>query len=415
MRPTSSAPARGGQAAARNGARRPKILVLLDYYIPGFKSGGPLRTIANMVERMGDRFDFRVLTRDRDATDTVPYPGVPADGWTPVGQAQVCYASPGELGAMAIRRRVAEVSPDLIYLNSFFSSLTVRTLALRRAGLLPSIPVVLAPRGELSPGALRLKALKKRPFLVAARSLGLYSGVTWQASAELEATEIRRAVGAVAVRIAPDIPAPLGSEGPPAPLKRPGAMRIVFLSRIAEKKNLHMLLALLPQLRGEVDLAIYGPVREEGYWARCQELIAALPPGISAQHHGPVEHAEVGAALASGHVFVLPTLGENFGHAILEALAAGRPALISDRTPWRDLEARGSGWDLPLDDKLWLATLQRLVDMGQDEYNRWSRGARRHAARFVAAPALVEANVELFTAAIHGRVRGGSGLPEAHT
>lgn len=396
----TNVPARGGRTATGRAPCRPRIFVLLDYYIPGFKSGGPLRTIANMVERLGERFDFYILTRDRDATDQAPYPDVPVDAWTRVGNAQVWYASPGGLSLGAIRRRVAEVQPDLVYLNSFFASITLRLLTLRRLGLLPRVPVVLAPRGEFSSGALRLKAPKKRSFIAAARATGLYAGLTWQASAELEAAEIRATMGRVPLQIAPDIPSSLGPEGPAAPPKAPGALRLVFLSRIAEKKNLHLLLELLPRLRGEVDLDIYGPVREPAYWGRCEALIAVLPQTVRAIYHGPIEHAEVATALAAAHVFVLPTLGENFGHAILEALAAGRPALISDQTPWRELEARGSGWDLPLVDERWREILQRLVDMGQDEYNRWARGARRHAAMFVAAPTIVEATANLFANAI---------------
>ncbi|HMQ34327.1 MAG TPA: glycosyltransferase [Chloroflexaceae bacterium] len=376
---------------------RPRVLALVDYYLPGYKSGGPLRTIANMVARLGDRLGFYVLTRDRDATDAAPYAGVRVGAWNEVAGAQVFYAPPGGLSARAIRARVAEVAPDTIYLNSFFSPMTVRLLALRRLGLLPPAPVVIAPRGELSPGALSLKAPKKRAYLAAARAARLYGGLTWQASSDDEAAEIRRELGPAAVRVAPDIPAPLGGEPPAAPPKAPGRLRLVFLSRIAEKKNLHFLLELLPLLRAEsVELDVYGPVREPAYWERCRGLMAGLPAQVVARHRGPVEHEAVGAALAGAHVFALPTLGENFGHAILEALAAGRPALVSDRTPWRGLAERGAGWDLPLEHGPWLAALQALVEMGQAEYEGWSRGARRHAAAFVAAPALVEANLALF-------------------
>lgn len=404
----ASAPARGGLARPRAGAQRPRVFVVVDYYIPGFKSGGPLRTIANMVDRLGDQFDFRIFTRDRDATDTAPYPGVPADTWTAVGGAQVWYAGPEGYTAGGLRRRVGEAAPDLLYLNSFFSPLTAQALAMRRLGLIPHCPIVLAPRGQLSPGALSLKAPKKRAFIALARAVGLYRGLTWQASAQLEADEVRAVMGAVPLVVAPDIPAPLGQPAPQAG-KCPGALRLVFLSRIAEKKNLHLLLELLPRLRGAVELQIYGPVREPAYWARCEALIAALPPHVRATYCGSVEHAAVAAALAAAHVFALPTLGENFGHAILEALAAGRPALISDQTPWRGLEASGAGWDLPLAEAPWLAALQRLVDMGQEEYDRWSRGAHRHAARFVAAPAVVEATAALFTHALHAAVRPQAG------
>ena len=52
--------------------------------------------------------------------------------------------------------------------------------------------------------------------------------------------------------------------------------------------------------------------------------------------------------LGKHHVFLFPTLGENFGQVILEAMTAGCAILISDATPWRGLQEKGYGWELPL-------------------------------------------------------------------
>lgn len=387
------------------------IFVLLDYYIPGFKSGGPLRTIENTVARLGDRFRFAIFTRDRDATDTRPYPGVRVDAWSQVGKAEVYYAGPAGLSAAAIARRAAEARPDALYLNSFFSPLTMRALLLRRLGRLPAVPVIIAPRGEFSPGALRLKAVKKRAFMSVALPLGLYGGLIWQATSAEELGDIRREVGRRAeVLLAPNLPSPAPRPSALTPPKEPGTLRLVFLSRVAEKKNLHFLLEVLCRARGDVELAIYGPVREEAYWRRCQEVIARLPADVRVEYRGPVEHERVGEALAGAHCFVLPTLGENFGHAIYEALAAGCLPLVSDQTPWRDLEARRLGWDLPLEQPdRWFDAIQRCVAMGEAEYRSWSDSARRFAAAYAAAPEAEEANVALFS-----RATGAQAVPAPH-
>ena len=50
-------------------------------------------------------------------------------------------------------------------------------------------------------------------------------------------------------------------------------------------------------------------------------------------------------------MFFLPSFSENFGHAINEALSVGVPVLISDKTPWRNLQEKGMGWDLSLDNR----------------------------------------------------------------
>ncbi len=70
--------------------------------------------------------------------------------------------------------------------------------------------------------------------------------------------------------------------------------------------------------------------------------------------------------MLSGHdLFFLPTLGENFGHVIYEALSAGLPVLLSDQTPWGQVNAQGAGWCFPLD------SVQKLSDQ-IDEVASWS-------------------------------------------
>ena len=68
-----------------------------------------------------------------------------------------------------------------------------------------------------------------------------------------------------------------------------------------------------------------------------------------AKFGGPIEPNDLYATLKEFDLFVLPTLGENFGQVIWEALASGLPLLISDRTPWRNLTEFNIGWDLNLD------------------------------------------------------------------
>ena len=70
---------------------RTRILVLTSCYLPGYKAGGPVRSISGMIQSLGDEFEFRVLTLDHDLGDRQPYPGVVRGAWTPVGKAQVMY------------------------------------------------------------------------------------------------------------------------------------------------------------------------------------------------------------------------------------------------------------------------------------------------------------------------------------
>jgi glycosyltransferase involved in cell wall biosynthesis len=49
--------------------------------------------------------------------------------------------------------------------------------------------------------------------------------------------------------------------------------------------------------------------------------------------------------------FVLPTQGENFGHAIFDALASSVPVIISTHTPWKNIESSKAGWYVDIGSK----------------------------------------------------------------
>lgn len=341
-------------SAPRGG--RPVILTFLRHYLPGYKHGGPVRTIANMAEALGDAFDIRIVTSDRDADDAEPYPGMSGGGerWIGVGKARVLYLPPDAKSLRRIARVLNATPHDVLYLNSFFDpDFTLKPLLARRLGLAPATRCVIAPRGEFSRGALRLKAAKKRAFLFAARAVGLYRDLEWHASSEYEEADIRRVIGDVARRIgiASDLP-----EMTPRPssVPRPRApgepLRICFLSRISPMKNLDYAIAVLARVKAPVVFTIHGPRGDAAYWNRCAAAIATLPDHVTVIEAGPVEPARVVKVLSGHDLFFLPTRGENYGHVIAEALAAGLRLLISDRTPWRGLEAAGVGHDLSLDD-----------------------------------------------------------------
>src|SRR3954462_14687729 len=121
---------------------RIKVLALIDSYLPGFRSGGPARALAGLIESAGDDCDFHVVTRHADWPDLTPYTDVPAQQWVRNGSARVWY---GPLTLASIRARILELHPRVLLLNSLFSRLTIRTLLLRRLRLIPNTPVLLAP------------------------------------------------------------------------------------------------------------------------------------------------------------------------------------------------------------------------------------------------------------------------------
>ncbi|MBV8609596.1 MAG: glycosyltransferase, partial [Singulisphaera sp.] len=210
--------------------------------------------------------------------------------------------------------------------------------------------------------------------------------------------------------VTPDLPCrSAGAEGlPPRPPKCPGAARLVFLSRISPKKNLRFAVEVLEGIRGDVDLDIFGPVDSEPYWRSCQAAFAALPPNIRVDYRGSIPHERVIEALSSYDLMILPTLGENFGHVIYESFAAGCPVLVSDRTPWRGLAGRGTGWDLALDDPArWRLAVQECVDRDDASRRAASAACLLYAREWVGSSRLLESNLALFHGALSRRATAG--------
>jgi glycosyltransferase involved in cell wall biosynthesis len=392
---------------------RKRVLVCTASYLPGYKSGGPIRSIANMVAHLSSHFDFYVVTKDRDATDTESYPGVTPNRWYRVGNARVLYCS--SVGPRILLRASREVRPDIISLNSFQDVFTRIMVLLRRGGAFGDTPILLATRGEFSPGAMEIKRTKKALYRHSTKLLGLHENLLWQVSTPRERSELLRAAPARrldpnSVHVVCNISDATVSTTPRL-AKESGSVKLAFITRISEKKNLHFLLELLRAIRGQVQLNLFGPVAESdfAYWERCRALLAQLPANIMVEYKGSLDHSAVPQVLHDHHFFVLPTRGENFCHAAVESFVNGTPVILSDETPWINLSEVHAGFDISLNNQPgWVATLQECVDMDQQTYAIYLNGAGVYGQRFSVEQA-VDQHLAMFEAALDLRSKGKGG------
>jgi glycosyltransferase involved in cell wall biosynthesis len=383
---------------------KPRILVLIDHYIPAYKSGGPLRTVYNMTCQLSDEFEFWIITRDRDSGDSTAFSSVTLGDWTQQGNAWVFYVPQCDWNIRTLRKLLCDQSYDILYLNSFFSFwVTALPLLLRRLGQLPNVPVVLAPRGEFSPAALKIKKKKKWLYMRLAKVTGLFENVVWQASSEEEKKMILTsskmflnskqtshpdALFLPDTIVAPDLVAPKfqqqadSSESEYLLGKSDRPRRIIFLSRISPKKNLDFLIRVMTLVTGDIDLAIYGPKEDATYWAYCQRLLEDLPKAVKVNIYNAIEHNQIQEVFSVYDLFAFPTRGENFGHVILESLSAGTPVFISDQVPWKADEA-GAVQVLPLDEVQWAQAIQHWLGRSSDELLTMRRAALQYS-QFIA-------------------------------
>lgn len=379
------------------------ILVPLKHYVPAFRFGGPIRSVANLVEAIGDVFEFRIICLSHDFRDTAILPGITQGEWMAASRAMVYYLPAGKPLVPELVRLLRQTKFGLLYLNSFFEP-TFSTLPalLGRMRILPSRRIVIAPRGEFSPGALNLSRRKKQTFLHLQRWLGLYASAVWQATTSLEAEDIQRVIpGRPDIQLAPNLPERVLPSDSARPPKTSGVLRIAFLSRISPKKNLTGLIRSAGQLRGSVELDIWGPVDDKEHWQSCQKDIEALPPNVRARYRGELPHGRVREMFSQTNVLGLPTFGENYGHVIHEALAAGCPVVISDRTPWRHLREHGVGIDVAVEDNgAFVQALQSFVDMDDFEYGSYDARCRQFAKQRSSSEADKQASMRMFEHAL---------------
>jgi len=378
---------------------KPKVLIICNYFLPGYKAGGGLRTVVHTVERFRDRFDFHVINFDHDG-DNVPYTSVKINEWNQIAGAQVYYLSKNKIKISKLHELIKEVDPQLIYVNSVFSILSIFLLILRKLKLISKTPIVIAPEGELSDGALQLKAAKKKAFIEFAKRTALYKNLVWKVTAEPEKIETERFKGSGGVvLVAPNMPSRSIFEEynqKLKPRKQIGEAKMLFLSRYARKKNFKWLVDNLREVVGKIQIDVYGPIEDETYWNETQQSIRSLQPNIKVNYMGQVTHEEVLQTMFAYHFFVLPTLGENFGHVFIEALAAGCPLLISDRTPWTGLREKKIGWDLPLENpNQWIQVINLCISLDDVSYSELSDESRQFASRWLTDPKIEESTLNV--------------------
>lgn len=375
-----------------------KLLILIEWFSPGYKAGGPIQSCVNLCAALKDRYNIFVLTTDTDHGETTPYPGITGDQWmreTNLG-IQIYYATKRTLRIKRFYKVLNEVEADIIYLNLLFSpQFVLYPLWLKFIGKIKA-SVILCPRGTLYNSAISSKWYKKKPLLRLMKWMGIHRQITFHATNEREYKAVSRYFPASKIIIADNLPATIQ---PPysSCLKEAGSIRCIFIARIVPIKNLLYLLHLLQGLTENIMLTIAGPVEDKSYWQQCTDYITRLPANIKVHYTGPKRNADLLFLLQQHHLFILPTTGENFGHAIFESLLAGRPVLISDQTPWSNLAIHKAGWGIPLSMPIDFAgVIKTVAGFHQQAYDEYANGAWTFAHNFINNPRLKQPYYHLF-------------------
>ncbi|MFV9484002.1 glycosyltransferase family 4 protein [Christiangramia sp. ASW11-125] len=377
--------------------QKKRILVFIDWFLPGTNSGGPVRSVANLVDHLGEEFEFLIVTRDTDYCEEKPYNGIEANKWTTLGEnCKVFYLSENNINVKYLKQLISNTEFKLAYVNGIYS----RFFSIVPVRILKSLnkPVVVAARGMLNPQAFSVKPLKKKIFIEAAKLAGLHSKTIFHATNEEEKECIHKIFPySKGILVAPNLPRKT-EEGAIPIREKTSTTKLISVARVAkEKGTLTALKALFKSHSSEnIIYDIYGPIYDQKYWQECKELIRRLPDNIQVNYKGSIESEEVPGIMKDYHFFLMPSEGENFGHGILEALTAACPVIISDKTPWTKLRKQKIGWDCSLDSGDLVPAIEKAVSMDQKEYDKWSKASFEFAKEYCNDPKAIEASRRLF-------------------
>jgi len=375
-----------------------RILICVDWYEPGFKAGGPIRSVANLVNALKNDFEFYILTSAYDLGEIEPYPNIELNEWHDQNGVFVKYMDHRAMTMPSIRGNVLEIAPDILYLNSLFSKLfTIAPLMLaNRKG----IKVILAPRGMLGLGALDLKRGKKKLFLTLAKLVGFYRKVIWHASTTEEESEIIAMFGKKAkVTIAQNIPITQTKKlDDILNKKNTGQVRFVFISRIARKKNLELAIEAVKRVKSTMPVFfdIYGNVEDVDYFDSFKHDIKDHG-NVKIEYKGVLNPVAIADVYMNSDFMLLPTRHENYGHAIVEAWANGCPVIISKNTPWKNLHVQQLGWDVNIDNVESLAkAVQEGIEIDFTSYIAMVRASYQYFTDKISDVEVINANRKLF-------------------
>lgn len=364
-----------------------KLLISIDWFEPGYKGGGPIRSCANLIDNLKKEYEIFVLTRDRDFGDDKPYLNIKFNQWLNKKEDyKIMYLTPNQQKLKKINSIINGVKPDFIYLNSMYSLYyTIFPLLGAWRNKINS-KIILAPRGMLRSSAIQFKSKKKKGFIYSLKKLGVFKKIFFHATDGQEKEDIKKWINP------PENKITVTKNFPPTVLKKhkyiekqKGELKLVFIARILNVKNTLFALETIrdANLKGRIHFTICGPIEDKEYWSKCQAVIKSMPENISVIYKGELQHHEVAKVLNDHHVYFLPTLGENFGHSIFESFTVGRPVIISDQTPWRNLTAKKIGFDGDLKNRdSFIQAINSFIEMDQTEFEKWSDSTWNFAKSF---------------------------------
>jgi glycosyltransferase involved in cell wall biosynthesis len=362
-----------------------KILIAIDWYRPAHKAGGPITSIENLVNLLGDEenLEFYIICGLFDYGTAEPLP-VEQETWVKVGKAQVQYWDPKRLSLNTWKQVIQQLKPDVVHMQGLWSikfSILPLLAAQSLSKAMPTFKIIVSPRGMLTPQALKQKRWLKAPVAWILKRLNAYKNVVFHSTNDQETKEILNYMGGVGNPILqmPNVPRSLYRENR-GYAKTPNHLNWVFVGRISPEKNPMLLLQALQMLDLPTTGYFIGGYQNEPYFSEFQNAISNLPIQHKVKYLGELGVDEITEQLTHCDLLINTSISENFGHAMAEALSAGVPILVGPNTPWQDLWEAKAGEVAEYSPQSFAAAMDKFASMEFTTHQQFKAGAIQHFA-----------------------------------
>jgi glycosyltransferase involved in cell wall biosynthesis len=358
------------------------IFISIPWFSPAYKAGGPIQSIANLINNYTDNTEYKIFCGNTDLNNE-PLQNIVEDKWIMFNaHTQVWYASNNN-ASKNIKAQVKLIEPDVIFIIGIFSwQYNIVPLLFGKA-----TKKILSVRGMLHTGALSQKKIKKRLFLNLLNLVQINKKTSFHATDNAEVDFIKNEFGEGAkIYVAGNFAKSMQHNSSLS--KEVNVLKLITIALISPMKNHLLVLQALVNSTAAIEYNIYGPIKDAAYWELCKKQITLLPSNISVKYHGEINPSLIENVLSENHVFIMPSKSENFGHALIEALLCGKPTITSHGTPWNNLLDNKAGLNTDIDDSSIYNAINLFAEMNAEKYQQFANGAIRYASEKIDNQAL---------------------------
>jgi glycosyltransferase involved in cell wall biosynthesis len=270
---------------------------------------------------------------------------------------------------------------DLVHVHAIFSYPSTIAMAIAR---LRNIPYIVRPLGQLCQWSLQQSAAKKSLYLNVIEQKNINQSASLHLTSNAEQQEIEQLNlecknfviphGLALPEIIPDASQLLRNyfQLPP---KEP---IILFLSRIHPKKGLEYLIQALAQIKDKKFTLIIAGNGDSDYEVQIKSCLQDYGLQDCSLMAGFVEGELKQLLLQGADLFALTSYSENFGVAVLEALAAGTPALVTPGVALaQEIEQNDLGYVVPQEPTAIAKAIEKHLELPESEEDKLSQRTRQ--------------------------------------